>query len=68
MKKVLTPIYQTIGGLNVDRSSTDRLDAVKHKVLIAAWACRFEVGDCQEKSRKLFKKWMSVADPAVDNP
>lgn len=68
MKKVLEPIYLEIGGLNVDRNSSDRLDAVKHKVLISGWACRMEVSDCEEKSKDMFKKWMATEDPDANNP
>lgn len=68
MKQVLDPIYKTIGGLTTDRTASDRLDAVKHKVLVSSWACRFEVGDCEEKSKKLFKKWMTLENPDVNNP
>lgn len=68
MKQVLDPIYKTIGGLTVDRSVSDRLDAVKHKVLVSSWACKFEVGDCEDKSKKLFKKWMSLENPDINNP
>lgn len=67
MRQILEPIYNTIGGLNVDRSSTDRLDAVKHKVLISSWACRFQVGDCQDKAKEYFRKWMQTVDPDQNN-
>lgn len=68
MRKILNPIYKTVGGLNADRSATDRLDAVKHKVLIASWSCRFQVGDCQEKSKEYFRNWMATEDPDTTNP
>lgn len=68
MRNILSPIYKTIGGLNADRSSTDRLDAVKHKVLIAAWSCRFQVGDCQTKAKAYFDSWISMEDPDSSNP
>lgn len=68
MKSVLEPIYKSVGGLTVDKKSNDRLDAVKHKVLVASWSCRFAVGDCEEKSRELFTEWMNVVNPDKVNP
>lgn len=68
MKSVLEPIYKTIGGLTVDKKANDRLDAVKHKVLVASWSCRFSVGDCETKSKELFAEWMKVDQPDKKNP
>lgn len=68
MQSILEPIYTTVGGLSVDKKATDRLDAVKHKVLIASWSCRFSVGDCESKSKELFAEWMSTEDPDKMNP
>lgn len=68
MKSVLDPIYKSVGGLTVDKMANDRLDAVKHKVLVASWSCRFAVGDCEEKSKELFTEWMNVVNPDKMNP
>ncbi|KAJ6638815.1 Aminopeptidase N [Pseudolycoriella hygida] len=68
MQSVLEPIYNSIGGLTVSKKENDRLDAVKHKVLVASWSCRFAVGDCEEKSKELFSKWMEAEDPNKMNP
>lgn len=68
MKKIIRPIYQRLGGLNVNRKQDDRLDLVKHKVLVSSWACRFDVDDCKEKAISLFSNWMSVDDPEKNNP
>lgn len=68
MKSVLEPIYKGVGGLTVDKKANDRLDAVKHKVLVASWSCRFAVGDCEAKSRELFTEWMNVVNPDKMNP
>lgn len=68
MQSILEPIYKSIGGLDTNKKEEGRLDAVKHKVLIASWSCRFAVGDCESKSKELFAKWMSVDDPDKTNP
>lgn len=57
-----------MGGLNASRKQNDRLDLVKHKVLVSSWACRFDVDDCQEKAKSLFQSWMLVEDPEKNNP
>lgn len=68
IKRVITPIYERFGGLNADRKKGDKYDIIKHKILICGWACRFEVGDCQEKSIDYFSKWMKSSDPDTKNP
>lgn len=68
MQSILEPIYKTVGGLTSDKKASDRLDAVKHKVLVASWSCRFSVGDCETKSKELFAEWMNVNDPDKVNP
>lgn len=68
MQSVLEPIYKTVGGLTINKKADDRLDAVKHKVLVASWSCRFAVGDCEMKSKQLFTEWMDVANPDKMNP
>lgn len=61
MQQLLTPIYKETHGL--DDVSEDQLDAIKHKSLIAVWACRFDVGDCVKQSKNLFGEWMAVEKP-----
>lgn len=68
MKGILEPIYEKVGGLKDERRANDRLDAVKRKVMIAAWSCKFDVGDCVDKAVSYFKTWMDETDPDVVNP
>lgn len=68
VQKIVRPIYARLGGLNANRKQTDRLDLVKHKVLVSSWACRFDVDDCKEKAISLFSSWMMVEDPEKQNP
>lgn len=68
VQKILHPIYERLGGLNANRKPSDRLDVVKHKVLVSSWACRFDVNDCKAKATSLFSSWMMVENPDQENP
>lgn len=68
MQKIIHPIYKRLGGLNAHRKKDDRLDLVKHKVLVSSWACRFDVDDCKEKAISLFSDWMTSKNPEEINP
>lgn len=65
---ILEPIYNRLDIFNEKRISSTRLDATKQLVQISAWSCKFDVGDCTERSVALFAKWMSVEDPDTNNP
>lgn len=68
MKNILEPIFSKVGGLKDERKANDRLDAVKRKVMIAAWSCKFDVSDCVDKAVTYFKAWMEETDPDTSNP
>ncbi len=68
MQTILEPIYKSIGELTVDEKATDRLDVVKHKVLIISWSCQLSMGDCELKSKNQFNEWMTTDDPDKINP
>lgn len=55
MKKLLTPIYENIGGFSVKKS--EKLDAIKFQVLVTSWACKYGVGECVEEAINLFKQY-----------
>lgn len=55
MKKLLTNIYNKVEGLKISRAEKLGFEAVKHQVMIASKACRFEVENCVDYSNKLFK-------------
>uniref|UniRef100_A0A182SPU1 Aminopeptidase n=1 Tax=Anopheles maculatus TaxID=74869 RepID=A0A182SPU1_9DIPT len=65
---ILEPIYERLEVFNMTRKSSDRLDAIKQLTLIASWACRFEVGDCVNRSVELFARWMNESNPDANNP
>lgn len=68
MKKILSPIYSALGGLGPNDKTSERLSAVKHKLLIASWACQFDVEDCVPKSQEYFKEWEKIDNPDKNNP
>jgi aminopeptidase N len=67
IRHILKPIYATLGGISKVTEST-KLDAVKHQVMISAWACRYDVGDCIPKSVEYFTNWMLETEPDHINP
>ncbi|KAJ8968398.1 hypothetical protein NQ317_007791 [Molorchus minor] len=66
MKKILTPIYEKVGGLAIPKSNTDKLDSIKLQVLVASKACKFEVANCIAHSQSLFKQFQE--NPNATNP
>ncbi|CAO1423722.1 unnamed protein product [Diamesa serratosioi] len=67
IQHIVEPIYKRVGGIG-EVEDSNRMDIVELKTLICSWACRYDVGDCVEKSVKLFKTWMLETDPDHINP
>lgn len=67
MRLILEPIYERLGGLQMDQTNK-KFDYVKHKVMIAAWSCKFDVGNCVDTAVAMFKQWMDEKDPDTNNP
>ena len=67
VQHILEPIYEKVGGISTPAESS-RLDAVKHQVMICSWACKFGVGDCEEKSVEMFARWMVETEPDHISP
>ena len=68
MSSILTPIYTKLSGISpidesLQPSHTERL----HRVLIASWSCRFDVGDCVPRSQAYFKEWRYSINPDEEN-
>lgn len=55
MRKLLTPIYERIGGLSIRDASN--LDSIKFQSLITSWSCKYGVGNCVKDAIELFKKY-----------
>lgn len=53
------PMFNEVGGLNVDRNEGDSYDIVKFKVLIHSYACKMNVEGCVSQARDLFKEWQA---------
>lgn len=67
IQHILEPIYEKIGGIS-EPVETRRLDTVKHQSMVCGWSCRFNVGDCVEKSVQIFAQWMTETEPDHINP
>lgn len=67
MQLILHPIYERLGGLNMN-STSKRLDYVKHKVKVCAYSCKFDVADCVDRAVNYFKQWMDEENPDETNP
>lgn len=65
MERLLAPIYERNGALEIPSFRSDQLDYIKLQVLVAAKACRFEVADCISHSKNLFNKLR--ANPKAEN-
>ncbi|XP_069966544.1 aminopeptidase N isoform X1 [Bactrocera oleae] len=68
MRKILSPIYLYLGGLNVTDEIKTAPHTILHKELIASWACRFEVEDCIPSAQQYFKQWRGGDNPDEYNP
>lgn len=68
MRKILDPVYHKMGGLiGGSNVISERFDALKHKILIMGWSCKYEVGDCVGQAVKYFHSWMGEKEPDVVN-
>lgn len=68
MRTILNPVYHKMGGLIASSNTlSDRYDALKHKILIMGWSCKYEVGDCVGQAVKYFHSWMLEKKPDVIN-
>ncbi|KAK6617705.1 hypothetical protein RUM44_005293 [Polyplax serrata] len=66
MKNLLANIYYKTSNEKY-ANIPENLSKIKLQSLIAAWACKFEVGDCREKAILSFKEWMTSNDPDTQN-
>lgn len=68
MRKILDPVYHKMGGLiGGSNVISERFDALKHKILIMGWSCKYEVGDCVGQAVKYFHSWIGEKEPDVVN-
>lgn len=63
MRDLLEPIYQNLKNQTQNEASS----VLKRKVLVWEWACRFNVGNCEEHAISLFQTWMRSESPDNEN-
>ncbi|BFF91848.1 aminopeptidase N [Drosophila madeirensis] len=68
MKKLVTPIYMDLNGLNDTFSGIQQQDQILLKTMIANWACQYQVGDCVPQALQYYRNWRSEAQPDETNP
>lgn len=56
MRKLLRPMYKKVGGFEEPKDDV-RLDQIKMQRMITAWSCAFEIEECINNVRDLFKKY-----------
>lgn len=68
MRKLLTPVYQHLGGIDGNSNSTQSQDQILLKAIVIHWACQYEAPDCVAKSLVHFGRWKSETYPDEKNP
>ncbi|XP_016983809.1 aminopeptidase N-like [Drosophila rhopaloa] len=68
MKKLLTPIYEHLNGLNDTFSSIQEQDEILLKTTVVSWACQYQVADCVPRAQEYFRRWRAEANPDENNP
>ncbi|KRK04208.1 aminopeptidase Ey isoform X4 [Drosophila yakuba] len=68
MKKLLTPIYEHLNGMNDTFSSITQQDHVLLKTMVVNVACQYQVGDCVPQALAYYRHWRSEANPDENNP
>ncbi|XP_017083305.2 aminopeptidase N-like [Drosophila eugracilis] len=66
--KILTPIYNDLGGMNDTFSSIQHQDQILLKTMVVNWACQYQVEDCVPQAQTYFRRWRSEANPDENNP
>lgn len=60
-------MYERLANFEYSNEPRD-LEKLKHKKMMASWACVFGVGDCRAKAIALYNQWMKESDPDSNNP
>ncbi|XP_017083204.1 aminopeptidase N-like [Drosophila eugracilis] len=68
MKKLITPIYEHLNGINDTYSTIQQKDKVTLKGMVASWACSYQVSDCVDQALSYFRSWRAEANPDENNP
>ncbi|XP_017039013.1 aminopeptidase Ey-like [Drosophila ficusphila] len=68
MKKLISPIYEHLNGINDTFSSIQQQDQVLLKTMVVNWACQYQVSDCVPQALAYYRNWRSEANPDEKNP
>ncbi|KAH8351352.1 hypothetical protein KR084_010021 [Drosophila pseudotakahashii] len=68
MKKLLSPIYEHLNGMDDTFSSMQQQNEILLKTLVVDWACRYQVSDCVPRAQSYFRQWQTEANPDEENP
>ncbi|EDW98314.1 aminopeptidase N [Drosophila yakuba] len=68
LKKIITPVYEHLNGINDTFSSIPQQDQVLLKTMVVNWACQYQVGDCVPQALAYYRNWRSEANPDEKNP
>ncbi|EDX14832.1 aminopeptidase Ey isoform X2 [Drosophila simulans] len=68
MKRLLTPIYEHLHGMNDTFSSMPQQDEVLLKTTVVNVACQYDVSDCVTQAQAYFRRWRAEANPDENNP
>ncbi|XP_065722166.2 aminopeptidase Ey isoform X2 [Drosophila suzukii] len=68
MKKLFTPIYEHLNGINDTFSSIQHQDQILLKTMVVEWACQYQVSDCVPRAQSYFSRWRSEPNPDENNP
>ncbi|XP_017008819.3 aminopeptidase Ey-like isoform X2 [Drosophila takahashii] len=68
MKKLLSPIYEHLNGMNDTFSSIQQQNEILLKTTVVDWACQYQVSDCVPRAQSYFRRWKSEANPDEKNP
>ncbi|KAH8232214.1 hypothetical protein KR032_002212 [Drosophila birchii] len=68
IRKLITPIYEDLNGINDTFSSIQENDQILLKTLVGKWACGFNASDCVPRAVDYFRKWQSDPNPDENNP
>ncbi|XP_050744358.1 aminopeptidase N isoform X2 [Drosophila biarmipes] len=68
IKKLLSPIYEDLNGINDTFSSLQHQDQILLKTTVVDWACQYQVSDCVPRARSHFRSWQSEPNPDENNP
>ncbi|EDX14831.1 aminopeptidase Ey [Drosophila simulans] len=68
LKKIITPVYEHLNGINDTFSAIPQQDQVLLKTMVVNWACQYQVGDCVPQALAYYRNWRAEANPDEKNP